>query len=91
MGSLCDRDSKPRLGDLTLGSIATLTRLNGEEHGVVSQCFPEGCPNIPVWLGETDDSVSRSWENGATARTSQGQGLVSVHAELLRRAEAHTM
>ena len=74
-----------------MGSIATLTRLNGEEHGVVSQCFPEGCPNIPVWLGETDDSVSRSWENGATARTSQGQGLVSVHAELLRRAEAHTM
>lgn len=53
-------------------------------------CFPEGRPDIPVWLGETDNTVSLSWENRATARTSQGQGLVSVYAELLRTTRVHT-
>lgn len=52
--------------------------------------FPEGLPNIPVWLGETDNTVSKSWENRATARTPQGQGLVSVYAELLRTTTVHT-
>jgi hypothetical protein len=52
--------------------------------------FPSGRPDIPVWLGETDNTVSKSWENRATARTSQGQGLVSVYAELLRTSFVHT-
>ena len=52
--------------------------------------FPNGRPDIPVWLGETDNSVSKSWENRATASTSQGQGLVSVYAELLRTTQVHT-
>lgn len=52
--------------------------------------FPSGRPAIPVWHGETDNSVSKSWENRATARTSQGQGLVSVYAELLRTSMVHT-
>jgi hypothetical protein len=34
--------------------------------------------------------VSKSWENRATARTAQGQGLVSVYAELLRSSQVHT-
>jgi hypothetical protein len=52
--------------------------------------FPSGRPNIPVWLGETDNTVSKSWENRATAQTSQRQGLVSVYAELLRTSHVHT-
>ena len=52
--------------------------------------FPAGRPAIPVWLGETDNSVSKSWESRATARTSQGQSLVSVYAELLRTSFVHT-
>ena len=52
--------------------------------------FAGGLPAIPVWLGETDNTVSCSWETRATARTSQGQGLVSVYAELLRRRDVHT-
>jgi hypothetical protein len=52
--------------------------------------FPQGVPNIPVWLGESDNTVTVSWENRATARTSQGQGLVAVYAELLRRRHIHT-
>jgi hypothetical protein len=24
--------------------------------------FPLGRPNIPVWLGKTDNTVSKSWE-----------------------------
>lgn len=51
--------------------------------------FPKGSPNVPVWLGETDNSVSKSWENRATAQTSSGQGLVPVHAKLLRLANVH--
>jgi hypothetical protein len=52
--------------------------------------FPNGRPDIPVWLGETDNTVSASWENRATARSSQGQGLVSVYAELLKTSFVHT-
>jgi hypothetical protein len=55
-----------------------------------SKYFPDGVHDIPVWLGETDNSVSKSWENRATAKTSQGQGLVSVYAELLRCTRVHT-
>ena len=52
--------------------------------------FPHGRPHIPVWFGETDNTVSCSWENRATARTPQGQGLVGVYAELLRTSHVHT-
>jgi hypothetical protein len=52
--------------------------------------FPAGRPDIPVWLGETDNTVSKSWENRATSRTSQGQGLVSIYSELLRTSSIHT-
>ena len=52
--------------------------------------FPSGMPHIPVWYGETDNSVSKSWENRATSRSHQGQGLVTVYAELLRTTLLHT-
>ena len=68
---------KTRLGTITLEDILTM--------------FPTGLPAIPVWYGETDNSVSKSWENKATAKTSQGQGLVSIYAELLRSTNVHTM
>ena len=71
--------------------VAIYVRLGPFQPGQSCPYFPNGRPHIPVWLGETDSSVSRSWENRATARTSQGQGLVSVYAELLRIACIHTM
>ena len=52
--------------------------------------FPHGMPNIPVWLGRCDNSVSVAWENRCTARTPQGQGLVSVFSELCRRRDIHS-
>ena len=69
---------------------AIRVRLDSLAYGSVSDFFPNGKPHIPVWLGETDNSVSKSWENRATARTSQEQGLVSVYAELLRTTLVHT-
>jgi hypothetical protein len=69
---------------------AIKTRLDVATASDVTTFFPAGRPDIPVWLGETDNSVSKSWENRATARTSQGQGLVSVYTELLRTAFIHT-
>ena len=61
-----------------------------DDPNLALELFPNGIPAIPVWLGETDNTVSCSWENRATARTSQGQGLVSVYAQLLRRRDIHT-
>jgi hypothetical protein len=69
---------------------AIKTRLDGATSNEVATFFPSGRPDIPVWLGETDNSVSKSWENRATARTSQGQGLVSIYAKLVRTSLIHT-
>ncbi|CAB9527062.1 hypothetical protein SEMRO_1935_G306360.1 [Seminavis robusta] len=69
---------------------AIVTRLRTLPRNSSCPYFPKGVPAIPVWFGETDNTVSKSWENRATARTSQGQGLVSVYAELLRVAVVHT-
>ena len=52
-------------------------------------CFPSGLPNIPAWFGECDNTVSVSWENRGTAKSSQGQGLVTIYSELLRRRHLH--
>ena len=47
-------------------------------------------PSVLTWRGETDNTVSKSWENKVTARTPSGQGLVAVYAELLRTTHIHT-
>ena len=69
---------------------AITTRLATASAQQILTYFPHGRPDIPVWLGETDNTVAKSWENRATASTSQGQGLVSVYAELLRTSHLHT-
>jgi hypothetical protein len=69
---------------------AIKARLDNATNQESTGFFPLGRPDIPVWLGETDNTVALSWENRATARTSQGQGLVSVYAELLRTSFIHT-
>jgi hypothetical protein len=69
---------------------AIKTRLNTMTTKEESIYFPLDCPNIPVWLGKTNNTVSKSWETRATARTSQGQGLVSIYAKLLRTSSIHT-
>ena len=69
---------------------AIKTRLASLPPGSSSVYFPHGKPTIPVWLGETDNTVSRAWENRATAKTPTGQGLVGVYAELLRTTAVHT-
>ena len=70
---------------------AAIVRFEGVMPGDITPYFPGGQPTIPVWLGETDNTVSRSWEARATAKSSQGQSLVSVYAELLRRGRIHTL
>ena len=75
---------------LILQLAAIRTRLDGASPSEALTYFPGGVPDIPVWFGETDNTVSASWENRATARTSQGQGLVSIYAELLRVSFIHT-
>jgi hypothetical protein len=73
---------------LQLAAIKTrLATMTTKEESIY---FPLSRPNIPMWLGETDNTVSKSWETRATARTSQGQGLVSIYAELLRTSSIHT-
>ena len=60
-------------------------RNRGDDHHTLP-----ALPHVLVWLGETDNTVSRSWENKSTAKTSSGQGLVGVYAELLRTSSIHT-
>ena len=69
---------------------AVRVRLNDLPPELVRVVFPTGVPDIPVWLGETNNTVSKSWENQATASSAQGQGLVAVYAELLRTCRIHT-
>ena len=69
---------------------AVRVRLTTSTADQLLRFFPNGVPDIPVWYGETDNTVSKSWENRATARSPQAQGLVSVYAELLRTSNVHT-
>jgi hypothetical protein len=41
---------------------ATKTRLATMTTKEESIYFPLGCPNIPVWSGETNNTMSKSWE-----------------------------
>ena len=63
---------------------AIKVRLGSLTDQQAAKYFPNGRPDIPVWFGETDNSVSKSWANRATSGSSQGQGLVTVYSELLR-------
>ena len=69
---------------------AIKVRWEGIRNGTDSHHTLDLVPNVLSWLGETDNSVSKSWENRVTARTSSGQGLVGVYAELLRSTQIHT-
>ena len=69
---------------------AVITRLGTADPDHLRSYFPSGVPDIPVWLGETDNTVSKSWENRGSTGSRHGQSLVSVYAELLRRARIHT-
>ena len=69
---------------------AVRVRIDTATPDQLARFFPRGVPDIPVWHGETDNTVSKSWENRATATSAQSQGLVSVYAELLRTSGIHT-
>jgi len=71
---------------------AVITWLEDCENGRTDPVdyFPHGAPDIPVWLVESDNIVSVAWEQKATSSSLQGQGLVSVYAELLWRWHIQT-
>ena len=71
---------------------AVITRLDDcdQGHSDYGAYFPNGPPNVPVWLVESDNMVSVAWERKATSASLQGQGLVSIYAELLRRRHIQT-
>ena len=60
------------------------------EPGAGGRYFGGELPHIPVWLGETDNTVSDSWATRVSSKGAQGQGLTRVYAELLRTTEIHT-
>lgn len=70
---------------------AILVRLETLPPVVAALAFPHGIPSIPVWLGRTDNLVSRAWEVKATSRSDRGQSLVAIYSELLRLGRVHTM
>lgn len=58
---------------------------------VQQTCFPKRIPTIPVWLGYTDNTVSKSWEAKATAKSKRGQSLIGIYSSLLRDTNIHTV
>jgi len=64
---------------------AVITRLEDCDQGLSDYgvYFPNRPPNIPVWLVESKNMVTVAWERKATSASLQGQGLVSICAELL--------
>ena len=77
---------------LVLQFVAVKVRFQSSKpEDLVSYLERTTIPSIPVWLGETDNTTSKSWENRATARTPQGQGIVAVYSELLRTTQIHTI
>jgi len=71
---------------------AVITRLEDCDQGLsdYSAYFPNGPPNIPVRLVESNNMVSVAWERKPSSASLQGQGLVSVYAELLWRRHIQT-
>ena len=67
------------------------TRLQTLPPTVAQHTFPSGIPHIPVWLGKTDNMVSRSWEWTASASSYRGQSLLGVYSALLQVANIKTL
>ena len=70
---------------------AIYTRLQQLPPHIAHLAFPAGVPQIPVWLGYTDNMVSRSWEWSASASSHRGQALLGIYSALLRQANIHTI
>jgi hypothetical protein len=70
---------------------ALKVRLANLPQRVQATAFPRGVPDIPVWLGLTDNMVSKAWESKATATSLRGQSLIGIYAELLRTTRLHTI
>jgi hypothetical protein len=75
---------------LILQLAAINTRCRDMPPAIATRLFPLGLPDIPVWLGRTDNMVSKSWESKASATGRQGQSLLSVYSELLRTTRVAT-
>ena len=75
---------------LVLTLVAIRVRLDDLPPPLVAKVFPTGRPHIPVWLGSTDNMVSKSWETKGCATSTRAQGLISVYSELLRTTLIHT-
>jgi hypothetical protein len=71
--------------------VAVKVRLNTLPQHLAELVFPNGVPYIPVWHGLTDNTVSKSWESKATAKSPQGQALVGIYSQLLKETRLHTV
>ncbi len=76
---------------LILMLAAISVRLHQLPPSIDQSVFPHGRPDIPVWLGYTDNMVSRSWEAKATACSGRGQALIGVYSALLQQTRLHTV
>ena len=70
---------------------AIVVRMESLTPEQAARFFPNGVPRYLVWLGWTDNMVSRSWESRATSSSLQGQALLAVYSELLRMAQVNTI
>ena len=52
--------------------------------------FPNGLPNVPTIQMWTDNTPSKKWSNKVSTASPQGQHLIKIYAELLRRCNLGT-
>jgi hypothetical protein len=69
---------------VVLQLIAVATRLASLSDSDRLLAFPDGLPTMPVLLSHTDNTSAKSWANRVTSKSSQGQRLIGLYAEILR-------
>ena len=70
---------------LILQHAAVVARLEQATDSQLQRWFPGGKPDIPYWLADIDNMVSKCWDHDMSARGKAGQSLLGVSSELKRQ------
>jgi hypothetical protein len=66
---------------------AVITRLEAAVPPMLLQAYPNGYPDIPVFLCQTDNVSTKSWANKVSSASPNAHGLIALLAFLLRRTQ----
>jgi hypothetical protein len=58
---------------------------DGTNSPILRQFFPQGVPDHPIMLCQTDNTSAMAWANRLSAASTKSQGLIAILAALLRK------